>query len=250
MALSIQKIPAITLTALALAACENGTPVEPASPPVAVESDNEGMLECRNGGDRLPLSGICRDAAIASLNFAGVPEMPLPEGCSWVVQETPFVDQFLLYLAAQCGDTTSRLRLEVGAQMAELYLEEAAISMPSDEVPVVRVISADPEQPLQNLQAFVRNAMQDEADAAECFARPAEMEGWPDDAIVVDVVQTADTVSDGPRSECGPYGLNEDETAYWRVFDDFSWYFSMGQDLYVDFDPQTFVLLDAASSSD
>lgn len=244
---TMKLAPFALLAGLMLSACSSPEPAGTSADEAVVEqaAGASESAECRNEGDRLPVSGLCRDVAIASLNVSGE-ALPLMEGCEWVIQEMPFIDRTLLYLAAQCGDVTSRLTMSVGAQTAELYIEESAVGSPLGDYPVAKIISSDPEAPLENLQAMVRSAMEDQVAASRCFARPANMGGWPEDAIVVDTAHNADAESDMPRAECGPYGYSDFDFAFWRVIDDFSFFFSMGQDLYLDFDPQTLTFVDAA----
>jgi hypothetical protein len=230
------------LTLLTLQGCS-------AEPP-AVESNVEQAdalegTECRNGGSRLELSGICEDAALATLNMAGGSEPMLMEGCSWELQETQFASDVLIYRAASCQGTTSRLEFSSGAQQAELRLETSALGLPTgaDSEPLIRVISSDPDAPTANLEFFTRNAMDDAAEAENCFARPANLEGWPTDAIVVDIKDAPQFDEDGPRSACGPYGFHGGEMQYWRVFNDFSWFFSLGQDGYQDIDMSSLTLI-------
>lgn len=237
--------PALALSVLVLVGCERLPHGSPPRDSVAEHAVDHDLPECRNGASRLALSGLCPDVATASLDVIGGAEYHLPDGCEWVIQESWFVDQFLLYLAAQCGATTSRLSLEVGARTSEIFLQEAAIGMASDEVPVIRVISTTPGFPLQSPQALARSAIEDPFEAENCVARPANVEGWPEDAIVVDLAQRADALAEESEDSCGPFGFHVDETAYWRVFNDFSWYFSLGQDHFLDFDPRTLTLIDA-----
>lgn len=244
--------PFALMAGLMVSACSEGEPVSTPSPEEvlteqAVEASD--VSDCRNDGDRLPVSGLCRDVAIASLNVSGE-ALPLMEGCEWGIQETPFIDRTLLYLAAQCGETTSRLTMAVGAQTAELYIEESAVGSPLGDYPVAKILSSDPEAPLENLQAMARSAMDDQAAAELCVARPANMGGWPEDAIVVDTAHNADAESDMPRAECGPYGYSDFDFAFWRVIDDFAFFFSMGQDLYLDIDPQTLTFVDVAPQTE
>ncbi|GGD07778.1 hypothetical protein [Aquisalinus flavus] len=228
---------------LLLQACSAGEPVAQMAGDAPAGSAPAG--ECRNGGDRLALSGLCKDAAIAMLNTAGGPDPVLPDECSWEIQETRFAIDVLLYRAASCDGTTAKLSFAGGAQQAELRLEESALGWPTGEEsePLIRVISADPEAPYANIEFYVKNAIEDPVEAANCAARPANIDGWPDDAIVVDEKDAPEFDLDGPRSACGPFGFSGDETRYWRVFNDFSWLFSLGQDLYQDIDVGSLTLV-------
>lgn len=203
--------------------------------------------ECRNGGDRLALSGMCEDAAIASLNLVGGEAPALPDGCGWEIQETQFAVEVLMYMAASCDGKTSKLGYSGGAQQAHLFVEASAFAdvtetSSEEPYPIVRVMSADMDQLHANVENQTRAAIDSAEEAANCSVRPADMEGWPADALVVDV-QNPIASEDGPRSACGMYGYTEESTQYWRVFDGFSWFFELGQDAYQDIDPASLTLI-------
>ena len=66
-------------TGLLLQACSAG---DAPKAPDAEASSTPVAQECRNGGDRLPETGMCKDAAIATLNLTAGDAPLLPEGCS------------------------------------------------------------------------------------------------------------------------------------------------------------------------
>lgn len=197
---------------------------------------------CPDGEPRLPVTKMCHPKALKSLNAAGGYNQP-SEGCAWVVQETPFADGALLYRALRCGKETAKLAFAGGAQMAELSIEHSALGDTIGKV-LVQVASADPASPTANVQAITRGAMDNPAEAAKCSVRSAGIDVWPSDALVVDIsaAEAAKITEDGPRTACGPYGLDEDSAKYWRVFQGFSWFFDLGQDA-LEFDPGSFTLM-------
>jgi hypothetical protein len=180
--------------------------------------------------------------ALKFLSAAGGYDVP-PESCGWVVQETEFAGDVLLYRALKCGDKTARLAFAGGAQMAELSIEATALGDSLGKV-MVQIASADPAQPTANVLAITRGAMNDPTEAASCEVRKAKIDVWPNDALVVDIstAAAASIPEDGPRTACGPYGLDEDSSRYWRVFQGFSWFFDFGQDAH-EFDIGSFTLM-------
>ena len=192
--------------------------------------------------DKFPLSHICRAGAEKYLNASG----PIPdtqEGCSWVVNETQFVDQVLLYRALKCGAKTASLEYAGGAHMAELSVATSAIGA-SPGMVIASVFGNEPTAE-QSLIRNAKEAVDDPAEAAKCFARKAGIDHWPSDAMVVDTMSVDEAqqmASDGPRSACGPYGLDEDSTSYWRIIDGSPWFFTLGQDAW-EFDPGSFTII-------
>ncbi len=201
---------------------------------------------CPDDGARLPITGLCAGRAANYLNMVEGTLPDGPEGCSWTVQETEMpAGEVLLYMALQCGDKATKLTFEGGAQLAELKYETSA--QLGDELKgqtLIKIASADPAAPTANVLSVARAAMEDQAEAAKCEVRPAGIEGWPADALVVDVsaAEAAKAPKDEPRAACGPFGLNEDSQAYWRVFQGFSWYFELGQDN-AEIDPRSLTLM-------
>lgn len=195
---------------------------------------------CPGGEARLPLTNWCQRKALKYLNAAGGYNEPM-QGCEWVVQETEFAGDALLYRAMKCGENVAKLSFAGGAQLAELRIETSSIGFEKGGI-VVQVASADPANPTANVQSIARGAL-DASEAAKCFVRPAGIDSWPTDALVVDVTpeEAAKITEDGPRTACGPYGLDEDSATYWRVFQGFSWFFSLGQE--VEYDAGSFTLL-------
>jgi len=101
---------------------------------------------------------------------------------------------------------------------------------------------------MQGVTAYAREAIEKKAEATKCIARLAKQEGWPSDAIVVDVsaADAAKAPKHEPRSACGPLGLNDDETSYWRASQGVGWFFQLGQDG-LEIDPGSFTVMTKAS---
>lgn len=234
------------LVTLMLCACGNdGAENTEAAMPGGETVDAEGA--CPDDGARLAITGICAGRAVNYLNVAGGEPPEAPEGCEWVVQETRFAEDVLLYRATRCIDKTTRLAFAGGAGMAELSYDTAAYGDAENQLKgevLVRVAGVDPNNKTAALLRIARQAIDDPNEQAQCTVRNAGIDGWPEDALVVDVspAQAATASPDEPRSACGPYGLNEDEASYWRVFQGHSWFFQLGQDA-LQIDPGSFTLM-------
>ena len=189
-------------------------------------------------GPKLPGTGICEAKAASYLQFAGGPRPKAPTGCQWVVNELALPgDEFLLYLAARCGGKTHTLAYSGGAQKAELKFDGTGAA-------IVEIFAADGGDGSAAILRHTRAAMSNPADAAKCAVRPAKIESWPTDAMVVDVsaAEVAKIPKDGPRTACGTYGLDEDSQMFWRAFQGFAWYFNLGQEE-PEIDPGSFTVL-------
>lgn len=208
--------------------------------------DADGISLCPDDGPKLPGTGICAGRAANYMNIVGGYAPNLPGNCQWTANETAFAGDYLLYMAATCDGKKAKLEFSGGSHFSDLTLAWSALSnAPANDTVVVRVTGADMANPHQNILNNAKESIDDAAEAANCSVRSAGLDGWPSDALVVDVSpkQAALEAEDGPRGACGPFGLNEGETAYWRVFQGFSWWFQFSQDAYQDIDPRTLTLL-------
>jgi len=119
--MKIKNTRFIPLSVLMLAGACTLLPTQ--APPSAPPSNETSELSsCRNDGPRLPLSGLCSDVAMKTLDIVNGSTSVLPEGCVWDVQETLFANDLLIYLAAKCGDITSQLRYSAGARQAKFTI--------------------------------------------------------------------------------------------------------------------------------
>lgn len=204
-------------------------------------------LECPAQGERLAITGLCAERAASFLDVTGGEAPKAPQGCEWSVQETRFDDAVLLYRATQCGDKTTRLAFSDGPPMAELSYDTAAYGDPENALKgevLVRVAGLDASDRTATILRIARDAIDDPRESKACTVRNARIDYWPADALVVDVgaAQAAQAPPDEPRASCGPFGLSEDESAFWRVFHGHSWFFQLGQDVW-QIDPGSFTLL-------
>tara|TARA_R110000824_G_scaffold252106_1_gene440803 strand:+ start:2461 stop:3258 length:798 start_codon:yes stop_codon:yes gene_type:complete len=210
------------------------------------EDGASGQSLCPDDGQTLPLTGICEDRATNYLNIVGGDVPQLPDNCHWSVNETAIVDQVLLYLAATCDGKKARLGYAGGARFSALSLAWSAVANEVlEDTILIRIGSAEADRPYQNILFYAQDAMDDSAEAEKCLVRPAGLAGWPADALVVDVgpEEAAKAPSDEPRIACGLFGLDEDNSSYWRVFQGYSWWFQFSQDAYQDIDPRSLTLV-------
>ncbi|AMO71128.1 hypothetical protein AZE99_04010 [Sphingorhabdus sp. M41] len=209
-------------------------------------SDAGGQSLCPDDGPVLPMTGICEGRATNYLNIVDGDAPQLPDNCHWSVNETAVADQLLLYLAATCDGKKAELGFAGGAHFAELNLAWSAVANESlEDTVLIRIGSAEPGRPYQNILFYAQDAMDDSAAAEQCMVRPAGVDGWPADAMVIDVSpeEAAKAPSDEPRTACGMFGLDQDNSSYWRVFQGYSWWFQLSQDAYQDIDPRSLTLV-------
>lgn len=203
---------------------------------------------CSDQSEKLPGTGLCQNQAAALLQFAGGDRPPAPQGCDWVVSQTEMAGgEYLLYRAARCNGKITRLDYAAGAGMAELsYAVSAYFGDSAKGQKIVSIAGTEPGDPHSSILRLARTALKNKAEAGRCQVRPAKVDGWPADALVVDVspAEAAKAPKDEPRTACGPYGLDEDSQTFWRVFQGRSWFFELGQDS-VDVDPGSFTMIHA-----
>lgn len=199
---------------------------------------------CADDGERLKLTGLCAGRAVNYLNMEASASPQAPEGCEWKVMETAIVDDVLLYRGLKCDAGETQLEFAGGAERAELQLVNSAFLGKIEEPPTYVYVYTIEGDAKQGVTQRARQAMENEAEAASCNARTAGVEGWPSDALVVDVppAEAAKSPAGEIRTACGPLGLNEDETSYWRVAQGFGWFFQLGQDAF-EIDPGSFTLM-------
>lgn len=234
------------VVALGLAAC-SAAPEESATVAAPGDSDRASAGPCPDDAGRLPISGICAGRAANYLNVAGGTVPQPPEGCGWAVQETRFADDLLLFRAVSCAGKATRLAYAKRAGMAELAYESAAYGDPGNALKgdvVVRVVALDPAERIAEVLRTARDAIDDPAERAACTLRNAAIEGWPDDALVVDdpASAAANVANFEPRAACGRFGLDQDASAFWRISQGQGWFFDLGQDTW-QVDPGSFTLL-------
>ena len=214
------------------------------------EETEDRIPACRNDGPRLPLSGLCTDAAYAYLNVVDGPEPALAaDTCEWSLNEAWLAGMIVLYRAAECGGRTSRLYGSAGAHMATLELIESAydeggsaFGKLEEPVPYADVIMRFKKTPAQDVQYNALYGRQREVPKS-CKVRKMDDVA---DGYIVDVgkAERARQPQDEPPAQlCGYYGFG-DNANLWRVFQGFAWFLRLGQDAYQDIDYRSLTLLE------
>jgi hypothetical protein len=196
-------------------------------PPAASPPPSAGG--CADGSGRLEGTGLCQSEAAALLTRDPNVRTPELEGCSWAVNETMLPgDEALLYNAATCNGVATKLAFAGGAHSAEIAYERSAVfgGAAIGRV-VIRLFGTDPD-PQGALKAALAEAPAGER--ATCEIRPAGYEGWPADALLIapSAAARAKLPKDKPIAACGPVGIDESATRFWRVRQGFAWFFDLG----------------------
>ncbi len=224
----------------------------------AVEAAAESS--CPDDGPRLPGTGLCQGRVANYFDPARLAAATgdLPEGCSYVINETmtPDPDEAILYNALSCNGKTTALEFSAGARSASLSW---GVSGFFDTVPTageegserVRLFLLDGVADAQAMilemaKATAKEEGAGDSEIASCEIRPAG-DGYPVDALVVDVndaykeankLGSYDGLTDGPDAgayvACGSWGY-DDGLSYWMVRDGYAWFVRQTQDL-PDFD--------------
>lgn len=198
---------------------------------------------CADGSARLGGTGLCQQEAAALLRADPAARSPESPNCAWQVNETMISsDEALLYRAALCNGVLTALAHEVGAQSAEIsYARSALFGDAAVGRVMIRRFGVDPD-PQGALKAALAQAPIEEQ--AICEIRPANYEGWPQDALLIapTAAARAKMPQDEPIAACGPLGVDEDSIRYWRVAQGSAWFYDLGQDE-LDFDPASLVLV-------
>jgi hypothetical protein len=207
---------------------------------------------CPGGATALPVTGLCPSEAINFLDGARVAAAaPAPEGCTWELNETAFVDQALLYQALSCKGKKTELEYRGGAHSAALGVKQSGYfeSLPADFEPVKIVSLFEVADPKARILDFAREGITNKAESAACEVRPVGGNA-PVDAFVVQANAAyqanqkralgTDMVDASPS--CGPFGFTNDGVQFWRITGGYAFFFNTGQDL-SDFNPDTLAVL-------
>lgn len=179
---------------------------------------------CADGGARLAGTGLCQSEASAILVSDPNVRTPELENCTWSVKEILFPgDEALLYRAAKCGGVDTVLAFAGGAHRAEISYESSAVYGDAARGRVVVALYGTDPDPQGALKAAI--AELPAPDQGSCQIVPAQREGWPADALLIAPGGPART---SPVVACGPLGIDETKTSYWRVRQGFAWFIDLG----------------------
>jgi hypothetical protein len=217
---------------------------------------------CPDDGPRLPGTGLCQGRAANYFDPArlvSIKDGDLPEGCSYVINETMTADEneAILYNALSCKGKTTKLEFSAGARSASLswgvsgFFENVptAGAEGSERVRIFTLAEvADPKAMILDMaKATAKEEQAPAAEIAACEVRQAG-ENYPADAFVVDVNDAykkakklgpydkgaKDDPGTGVYGACGPYGVT-DAQRFWLIRDGYAWFIDQGQDV-PDFD--------------
>lgn len=247
------RLMTLGAVALAAAACAAGGHAA-ASPPARAA---KAATRCASGERPLAQSGLCQRQAAALLLASGSAVPGAMEGCSWVIRETAFATDLLLYRTLRCGKAETAVELQVGNHVSELIYTRRADGggvKDADGKPLVlaQVFAGNPDGRARALWE-ARDSMQEVQAAPRCTLKPPyTAEGLPGDALIVDIARTpADLAREDAIPECGPLGYNPagGSIDFWRTHQGHAWFFSMGTDVW-DVDPASFTIIakDAAGA--
>ncbi len=187
---------------------------------------------CPDKAAALPDTGLCPADAAALLPADDRP--PLPDGCTWSINEAALPDAtWLLYRAARCDGKTAALAYAPAKPLARLVY--ALSPMGGDQAKGATLVAfapSDRRNPQATILALTRAAITDPADDQDCHVRKADIPGWPADALVVDIpaAQATKMPQDEIRSACGPLGMDQGSQLYWRISQNTAWHFDLGQE--------------------
>lgn len=203
---------------------------------------------CDMGGTKLASSGLC--PAQAEKLIAEAPAPAAMEGCKWVLRDTPFATDVLLYRALDC-DSETRLEVQIGNHMTTInpVPDSTQASDPNlEDVDLPRVAAVFAGDPDGRSRALfeTRDSMQNPEAAARCDIRaPYDGEGLPQDALIVDIRRSkADLQRDDAVPQCGTFGYNPagGSIDFWRPHQGYAWFFSMETGVW-NVDPASFTLI-------
>ncbi len=196
--------------------------------------------------DSLSVTGWCHSAVAEAVDPARLTEGIALEGpaadCSWTMQDVALGDgsEAVVYRAMRCNDVTTTFAYSGGARSASLSYETSALGHP-EGTEAVRIFTSDAQDPTQSIRDLINGLPADER--AKCEVQPANIEGWPSDALVIgynaDAARTLPT--DQPNAVCGEFGRDDDSVRYWLVRDGYAFFFNLGQDG-IDFEPNSFTV--------
>lgn len=232
MSLRTSMIALMGASALAMAACS--------APPQTPAKDAKKADACEDGGAKLATLGLCQADAAKLLAVSGGPDPTLPEGCSWVVQETPMPaeGEVLLYRAASCKGVTTKLVAKEGAKLVNYQYETSAVfaqSADTSAMPIITQLDVETPDPKTSILGQVVLVAETANEQRNCEIRSAGVAEWPSDALVADLNAAAKARArikdgDGVRAACGFYGLDTSAAKFWLVRQGRAFFVDQGQE--------------------
>lgn len=237
---------ALSMSALCLVSVLAACGPKPAAPePQAVAA--KPAAPCPDDGPRFAATGLCTGRISNYYDPEALlpePRIDAPAGreCRWAFVETPMIDEALIYRAVACKDGATNLDFGAGAHRAGLFYKTSAFFKdvkPDTEVAKIFLASdKDPQSPLKE-----RIAELPPAERAKCVIKPANIQGWPKDALWITYNDdAAKSLSKGEvNAVCGEYGMDEDSQRFWLVRQGYAFFFDLGQEQ-SDIDPASFLV--------
>ena len=203
---------------------------------------------CANGEGPLPLSSLCQEQAAALLLAPARTAPAAVQGCRWIIRETPFADNLLLYRSLSCDGKAAMLELQVGNHESDLIYVDAPGTpvLDADGQPLVlaKIFAGNPGGRARALWE-TRDSVEDKQAASRCDLKPPYREGYPPDALIVDVVRNkADLQREDAMPKCGPFGYHPTAEAFnfWRTHQGYAWFMQLGTDVW-SIDPASLTLI-------
>jgi hypothetical protein len=207
-------------------------------------ADRTADAGCADDGEKLALTGLCKGRAVNYMNMEASASPQAPDGCEWQVMEAALpADEVLLYRGLVCGKKAAQIEIAGGAERAEVKLVRSAMSDAMPEPFAIGYLYTAEGEPAKAITQRARSVIEDPAEAAKCNARPANIEGWPKDAFVVDTDPKGSNTADGsPVAVCGDLGYFDEGFRFWRAAQGYAWFFDFGQDL-AEIDPASLTIV-------
>lgn len=196
--------------------------------------------------DSLSVTGWCPSQVAEAVDPARATDGVALEGpaaqCSWTMQDVGIGDggEAVVYRAMTCNGVTTAFEYAGGAHSASLNYRTSALGHPSG-AEAVRIFTADAANSRQALESLI--AALPAAERARCEVQPANIAGWPSDALVIGYNAAAARTlpTDQPNAVCGDYGRDDNAAKFWLIRDGYAFFFNLGQDG-VDFEPNSFTV--------
>lgn len=210
MRVTLAAIPALALIFPAAATAQAAPAAATAAAPAPAAPGT-----CKDGSDRLPLSGVCRKVADRLVVRQQFDDWTPPAECSAETAEVALPLGWLLYRTLRCGDRVARLEYvpgENGAgtlRYASVVRDEALLGT------TVATVVRSETQPFEAALRFARTGLS-EKQARKCDLRRPDTIGFPNDSRVIGLDASEARKQRRNETPCGPYGEISGRDTYWR----------------------------------